>query len=744
MTRRARTTFLLTAAALLSSCAQTPKETLAPLPPMPVTAAGPQASRVSGTVASGKANLPPSAATYGRTPSTPPLEAASNGGGKISLNFVDTDIRQIARTVLGKVLKVTYTIDPNVHGSGTIQTAQPISRERALTILENLLAQNGATISVINGVYQVRSNQAAALSANLVGATAAGTGTKMVQLRYASAADLAKVLTPFLTPGAKVVPDPTRNVLLVTGDPDTRDALIQVIRAFDVDYLAGKSFALFPVESGQPEKVTAELNKVLGSGAHGALAAVVQVVPMDRINAVLVVTSQPQYIADVRRLFALVDRVGSETVRSWHVYYVHNGRSETLAYDLQRAFTPNDVTATGVADTNHLNNTVPGLQIGQANSSSSSSNPSSGHSGMLLDQQSSGTTSANAGGQHPEPARPPATAPLSPGTSPETKDQIRIIADQTNNALMIYATPQEYSMIQGLLSKIDILPLQVEINAVIAEVTLNSQLQYGVQFYFKNGGLSALLSQNSSTTTGLPFSFNFPGFVLQNASGEVNLALSALQAVTKVRVLSSPQITVLDNQPATLEVGDQVPYLTQQASYLQGGTTAGTPIVNSVAYQETGVILRVIPRINSGGLVTLDIAQEVSEPVTTTSSGIDSPTFSDRVIKSRVVAQDGQTIGLAGLISDNTSRSNGGIPVVKDIPIVGTLFSNQNNQRTRTELLVLITPHVDYNQRVVRALTDDLRGKLWHAGLVPQELNALRPSGSANPNGRLRINLPTP
>jgi general secretion pathway protein D len=201
-----------------------------------------------------------------------------------------------------------------------------------------------------------------------------------------------------------------------------------------------------------------------------------------------------------------------------------------------------------------------------------------------------------------------------------------------------------------------------------------------------------------------------------------------------VRVLSSPQITVLDNETATISVGDQVPYLTQTASILSGTTTVGAPIVNSIAYENTGVILQVIPRVNSGGLVTLDIAQEVSEPVTTTTSSIASPTFADRSVKSRVVVHDGQTIGLAGLISDNDSRTNGGLPFVKDIPLIGSVFSNQNNNRMRTELLVLLTPHVDYDQRAVQELTDDLRVSLSGPALVPNQLRTLPASGSADPN----------
>jgi general secretion pathway protein D len=291
-----------------------------------------------------------------------------------------------------------------------------------------------------------------------------------------------------------------------------------------------------------------------------------------------------------------------------------------------------------------------------------------------------------------------------------------------------------------MLHKIDILPLQVRIDATIAEVTLNDALQYGTQFFFKAGDLNATLSNATSFSPANPLTApvtgTFPGFVLGVSSSSVNAALSALQSVTTLKVLSSPQIMVLDNQPARLQVGDIVPYLTQAS---QSTITANAPVVNSVDYRQTGVILDVIPRVNSGGLVTLDIAQEVSEPVQPAAgAAIQSPSFSDRFFRSRVVVQDGQTVGLAGLIRDNDSTGNSGIPWLKDVPILGLIAGTQSNQRIRTELLVLLTPHVVHDQRDARALTEDLRDQLVNAALIPQQLQRLPASGSSDPGALIR------
>jgi general secretion pathway protein D len=276
-------------------------------------------------------------------------------------------------------------------------------------------------------------------------------------------------------------------------------------------------------------------------------------------------------------------------------------------------------------------------------------------------------------------------------------------------------------------------------------VTLNDTLQYGTQFFFKSGGINGILNTAQTQTTpanpsAATLNLNFPGFFLGGTgTGGAPFAIQALQQVTTVHVLSSPELLVLDNQPARLQVGSVVPYLSQSS---QSTLVPNAAVINSINYQQTGVIMEVTPRVNSGGLVTLDVMQDVSSVATgITTPGIQSPTFNERNVNSRVVVQDGQTIGLAGLITDTTSLGNQGIPWLKDVPILGLLAGNQNNTRLRTELLILITPHVIHDQRDARALTDDLRDQLINAAAVPNLLNNLRPSGQSDPGARLRRDL---
>ncbi len=745
-----RSLLLSTALVALASC-RSERPTLAPLPALDGNS-GVAAARVNGGVAASTVSPQPVVETAAQARFSVPPPLPGDAGGDVTLDFADTDIREIAKQVLGGILKVNYTIDPSVHGAATIQTQRPISRAELLPTLETLLNQNGATMVQTGNLFRVVPSAVAAVTPAL--GTNATEGSEVALLRFASAKDLEKVLKPYVGEGVRLVVDSSRNALIISGEPPARAAVLGLIRTFDADFLAGQSYALFPVTSGDPGRVAAELQKIFQTEGEGSLAGVVRVVPMERVNAVLVVSAQPRYIDDARRLFRLVETSRLATARTWHVYYVQNGQSGDLANVLQRAFTPNNVTA----QAEQPGSTAPGQQQGGIGGQSGFSNSAfggqsgstgSGLSGLGSTSGLSGGLGATAGSVPRAPAAVTtqtgdesggaATESLSAGqgegsgNAPE--NAIRIIPNKTNNAILIYATPSEESTIESMLHKIDILPLQVRIDATIAEVTLTDDLAYGTQFSFKGSGIEGLLTGVSGGTAST-LAGTTPGFNVARIgkAGNAQVVLSALASVTQVRVLSSPQILVLDNQPARLQVGDEVPYLTGTA---QSTLTSTSEVVNSVSYQETGVILEVVPRVNSGGLVTLDVSQEVSNAATNSSSGIDSPTFEDRKIQSRVAVQDGQTIGLAGLIRDTVSRSNSGIPFFKDVPVLGSLLSNQNNTRDRTELIVLLTPHVIQDQRQARALTEDLRQSLLDAGLVPQQLPALRPGGSANPNAAL-------
>lgn len=777
-----RTTWAVTLAGMmgvLAGCSRPPEPAISPLSELPgTTSTAPP--RINGDVGAPEATPPPQV-VYGSVPAVP-----GSGGtgaqptGDVTLDFADTDIREVAAQILGTMLRVNYTIDPTVRGSATLRTVRPIARDQLLPTLESLLAQNGAALVQSGALYRVVP-AAQAVTAAGSGATA---GSVVLPLRYASAEDLAKVLQPFVGAGGKIVADPGRNALVVAGDPESREGLIGLVRAFDIDILARQSYALLPVTSGDVRDFASALQDAFRGQSGGTLAGLVRIVPLPKIGAVLVISAQPHYIDEARKIYAMVDRTRRQTTRSWHVYYLQNSRADDVAYTMQQAFTPNNVTAqpSGQGNGGGVRAGMLGGQAGSLGSGSlrggiggggqqgGLSGLGSGGGGLsqggalggsgqgalgqgalgqgALGQGQLGQSGqGQAGGQgQPAAGGNPLLGGLdsSSGGGDTNTETLRIIPDPQNNALLIYGTQREAGTVEGMLHKIDILPLQVRIDAVIAEVTLNDTLQYGTQFFFKAGGINGVLSnaqqQSVPNLAASTFNTSFPGFVLGGTgSGGAPFALSALQAVTTVHVLSSPELLVLDNQPARLQVGNVVPYLSQTS---QSTIVSNAPVVSSINYQQTGVIMEVTPRVNSGGLVTLDVMQDVSAAQTgLTTQGINSPTFSERNVTSRVVVQDGQTIGLAGLITDNVTRGNQGLPWLKDIPILGLLAGSQNNTRQRTELLVMITPHVVHDQRDARILTEDLRDQLINAAAVPDQLNGLRPSGADDPGAQVRRRL---
>jgi len=287
---------------------------------------------------------------------------------------------------------------------------------------------------------------------------------------------------------------------------------------------------------------------------------------------------------------------------------------------------------------------------------------------------------------------------------------VHIVADEKNNALVIFARPRDYKMIEAMIRRLDIVPLQVLIEATIAEVTLNDNLQFGLQWFFSKASSKFELS-NAASGIGTAADINpvFPGFNYVLGGAKAKVVLSALSELTHVDVVSAPHLLVLDHQTAGLQVGDQVPIVTESA---QSVIAAGAPLVNSVQYLNTGVVLQVTPRVNTSGLIALDIDQQVSQPVTTTSSTIQSPTISQRRIVTSVVVQDGETIALGGLILDNQTNDRSGIPVLSSIPVVGSLFRTDTRKFGRTELLVLLSPKIVRNAKEARDMTDELRDRM--------------------------------
>lgn len=611
--------------------------------------------------------------------------------GDITLNFVNTDIKDVVKAVLGDYLKLNYEIASNVQGAVTIQTSQPLQRSQVLPALEQALRLNGMTVVESHGIYKVLPMADAPRLARIAqagprkGTTDIGYGIDIVPVRYVGAAEMAKLLDPLAPTAGIVHVDAARNVLIIEGTAEERQTLRDDIALFDADWLSGMSFAIITPSYTDAEELTKELNQVMG-GLNSPVGQLVQLIPIQRLNAVLAISHQAKYLEHLRAWVNRLDRPGQGSDKRIFIYNVQNGRASDLASTLGK------------------------LLFGTGGQQSSA--PSSPSSNALRDTATTTTTSMassldKSGGATSVPSlTSTANEGVSVSGSAAGIGNLSITADETNNALAILASPQQYGVIEQALRKLDAAPLQVLLEAAIAEVTLTNDLKYGVQYFWKDSHNLGVLSDTGSTSI-VP---SLPGFAYMFSNGNnISVVLDALAQVTHVEVVSSPELMVLNNQTATLQVGDRVPIITAQAV----STTSGdAPIVNSVEYEDTGVILKVTPRVNRGGMVMMDISQEVSGVSDTSASPVPSPTIQQRKITSSVAVQDGETVVLGGLISDSRTRSKNGIPFLQDVPVLGNLFRDTSNNVRRTELMVLITPHVIDDIKKARKVTDELRRKL--------------------------------
>lgn len=640
-----------------------------------------------------------------------PATTAAAAEGLVTLNFPNADVHEVAKAILGDMLGLNYAVDPAVHGTVTVVTAQPVARDQVLLLFEASLKASNMTLVHQGNLYSIDTLDSARKGGQLVDASDPGFGTEAVQLHYVSATQLKKLIDPIVPDKSISQADAGRNVLLVTGSGDERRAVRELAMEFDVDWMRNMAFALFTPQRTDAKTLATELDQVL-NGEGSPTAGIVHIIPLERMNGILAISKQPAYLAQVRRWVARLDQEGHEGERRLFVYRVQNGRAADLAAVLVNAF---GGSARATTPTSPL--AVPGSATGSQPVSTAQPVSPIGTASSSDNSNPTGLTGIPGTGITPtQPGAPLAAQTLLLGNS---LSPVTISSDENNNAIIIYATPAEYRIVQDALHNLDAPPMQVMIEAAIAEVTLTDDLKFGVQWSFQDGDSHFALS-NARSGAIKPL---FPGFSYLISNGStINATLSALSQITDVKVVSAPKLFVLNNHTAALQVGDEVPIATQSAV---GVTTADAPIVNSIQYQPTGVILNVTPRVNDSGLVLLDISQQVSDVASTSTSQIDSPTISNRQVTTSVAVQDGHTIALGGLIRDSQTHTKSGLPFLSDIPIVGNLFGTTDDNHTRTELIILLTPHVARNGTDAEAVTEELRAKM--RSIAPPQILELPP-----------------
>ncbi len=619
------------------------------------------------------------------------LETVTDSGD-ITLNFENTDLREVVKVVLDELVGENYILDPGVRGSVTMQTSRPLTRDALLPTLETLLRMNGSGVVKIDGIYHVlplnKITQGTTVPqlADAVTAIPGGYSVRIVPLRYISADEMTKILQPLVKDGSIVRTDAKRNLLVLAGTSRDLQYVMDTIRTFDVDWIAGMSVGFFELQYAKVEDVQKDLDTILNAQADANLGNLLRIMPIESINGLLVVTPRPHYLEEVSQWIERLDKIGAggEAEPQLYVYRVRNGEAESLSGLLSELFNKDKKSSSSKDRTAQV---APGLTPKTVSTDG-------GDGGKPAAEKPTTSTNVN----------------VDEGSSASLEAELRIVADPDNNALLIMATPRDYQKVFRVLERLDVVPLQVHVEATIVEITLNDELKYGVQWKFDNthgtyGSQTQWVGGGLATVT--------PGFswALTNSVPDIRFVLNALAGDSLVNVLSAPSVMVLDNHTAKIQVGDQVPIATQSQSQII--TSGNTPVVtNSIQYRDTGIMLNVKPRVNPGGLVTMEIDQEVSSVSTTSSSDLDSPTISTRNISSTVAVQSGEAVVLGGLIREDNTKSKAGIPGLYRIPLLGHLFGETVDNTKRTELVVILTPRVIANNRDARRITEDFRARL--------------------------------
>jgi len=609
--------------------------------------------------------------------------------GEIVLNFEGESIQSVVHTILGEVLMETFVIGPGVSGQVTFSTSKPVSRDQLMPILELLLRWNGAAMVFTEGRYHilpvseaVRGTLVPTLSKESL---AMGYEVRVVPLKYIGTAEMATILEPYVREGAIIRVDPLRNMIFLAGTQEELRNYQQTVDIFDVDWLAGMSVGIYPLQTVDVQSITSELTTIFAADTESPLAGMFRFVPLERLASIMVITPQEEYLEKARTWIETLDRGAAGSGIQLYVYRVKNLEAQVLASYLSQLFGGQ---ATSPRRDTNRGNLAPGLQEAQRSS---------------ISNFNTNRQAANDRGVQ---------ANASTGNVLTTDEgEIRITSVVETNSLLIQASQSQYSSIQAAIERIDQEPLQVLIESQILDVELNEDLQFGVNWFLSNnpdvvppGGDGPISSGFDSAIFGGSTNF-FASITGPIGSAFMNATITALDSVTDVRSLGAPSLLVRNNATATITVGTQVPVQSSSIS------TGNNNVVSSAQYVSTGVTLTVTPRINPGGLVYMDVSQEVSRPGArdpdVSTSG--NPPINNKSVTSQVAVQSGETIFLGGLISEQTSKGRTGVPYLNRIPGIGRLFGSSTSGTVRSETIVMITPTVIENIADLKAVSEDIR-----------------------------------
>jgi general secretion pathway protein D len=663
-----------------------------------------------------------------------------NRKGEVEMNFDNADIQTVAKSVLGDSLGLNYVIDPRVQGVITLASSQSVPRKDVLPIFESVLRMsNVAVLREDNLIRIVPLPEAAGAGSASFGAGQPGFGVSIVPLHYVSAAATAKTAENFLSRPGAVRADQARNLLLIQGTASERQAALGVIATLDVEWLRNQSVALYPLKSTAPETLIRELEKVMDTAEGGQGQGVIKFTPVSRMNAVLAVSRNSKVLEKAMQWVQRLDRSdpSGTTVR---IYSLRFGSARTIAKILSEMFVGR--AGQSSTDSQVASPTAPGQAAAASRidslGSGTMSNNNQGTTTQSTDSSGSASSAShgpiqaafdNFAGQKDTDTDTTAGATGAGAMPRGTFQNVRITADTGSNAIMVYSNQEDYRVIERTLESLDQPKLQVSVDAMVAEVTLTDQLQYGVQAFLTSTNAGAgsdkgsvgLFSAAQSSAQSALLERVLPGYnLLLGAEANPKLVLSALSTLTTVKVLSAPSLVVADNQPAILEVGDQVPISTGSATVLSTSNT----VVNTITLHNTGIILKVLPHVHPNGSIELEIEQEISNVVNASGSQTLTPTISQRRIHSTIGTSSGQTVLLGGLIKEDDERTVAGIPGLNEIKYLGDLLSQKSDSKSRSEIIVFVTTKLVRNSHDAQVVAEEFRERLDSMRRSPTSFNA--------------------
>lgn len=663
--------------------------------------------------------------------------------GEVSFNFEGESLHAVVKAILGDFLQQNYVIAPGVSGNVTFSTAKPLRGDQALSILEMLLRWNNTTMVWQDGRYTILPVQQA-LPGNLTPRSGPlqnmrGYEVRAVPLQFISALEMEKLLKPYAKPEAVVNVDLARNMLVLAGSRAELDNYLHTVSVFDVDWLAGMSVGVFNLTQTEAAKTVAELEKIFGEGSNTPMAGMFRFLPLEGINAILVITPQPKYLSRIREWIERFDLGGSQAGQRLYVYDVKNVKAIDLASTLAEVFgspAPTSRAPTG-------GNVAPGLesvQVRSVGSDGSVTPPNFRNNTQQSQQQQRNTRQSTSRARRSEDGTQFAAIPGdggpvvdgSGGIALGASEEIRVSAVEESNSILVLATSSQWESIRRVIERLDTIPLQVHIEAKILQVTLNDQLRYGVQWYFENAiggieGVGSALQELAGNARGWR---DYAGSIAGGNLGwtfigpNIAALISTLDSVSTVHVLSAPSVVVLNNKQASINVGTQIPVNSQFYNPGVGGV-GGTQTY--VQFRDTGITLTVTPRVNPGGLVFMEIDQQDSTPGAADDAVGGNVPVDQRKIQTEIAIQSGQTVLLGGLIKQTDTKSSSGVPGLHRIPVLGGLFGGKNKQMQRQELLVMLTPVVIRNGDDARRLTDEYSSQfralepLRAQGILPED-----------------------